>query len=234
MEVHMKKLVPLLIWLLAVTGPALAQAPKAKIAPGINVSRKTYRVTDNEAPFFNFAEKNEAQKASDKKLVDAVLERVPDRARAAGTAIGAGMRAFLSDNDIATAAKRFNQAYLLDPQHSSVFHGFALVAAARFNDFDYADELFRLAARMKTPALSLKADHGRMLLIAGRPAEAKPLLEQAVRDTPDWAVPRMNLAWAVLQTGDRAEACRLVAQVKGQDLESVERDLALFKQKAGC
>lgn len=230
----MTKLIPLLIWLLAATVPTSAQAQKAEVAPGISVTRKTYRVPDNEAPFFNFAEKNEAQKAADKKLVDAVLERVPDRSRAAGTAIHAGTRAFLSDNDFATAAKRFNQAYLLDPQHSGVFHGFALVAAARFNDFDYADELFRLAARMKSPALSLKADHGRTLLIAGRPAEAKALLEQAVKDAPDWAVPRMNLAWATLQTGNRAEACRLVTQVKGQDLESVERDLALFKQKAGC
>jgi Tfp pilus assembly protein PilF len=229
-----KKLIPLLIWLLAVGVPASAQAQKAEVAPGVSVTRKTYRVPDNEAPFFNFIEKTQAQKASDQKLVDAMLERGPDRSRAARTAIDAGMRAFLSDNDIATAAKRFNQAYLLDPQHSGVFHGFALVAAARFNDFDYADELFRLAARMKSTAPPLRADHGRMLLIAGRPAEAKVLLEQAVRDTPDWAVPRMNLAWATLQTGNRAEACRLITQVKGQDLESVERDLALFKQKADC
>ncbi|MEE1658079.1 tetratricopeptide repeat protein [Microvirga sp. CF3062] len=230
----MKKLVPLLVWLLAAAVPTLAQAQKAEVAPGISVTRKTYRVPDNEAPFFNFADKNEAQKAADKKLVDAVLERVPDRTRAAGTAIDAGMRAFLSDNDFATAAKRFNQAYLLHPQHSGVYHGFALVAAARFKDFGYADELFRLAARMKSPAPPLAADHGRTLLIAGRPAEAKALLEQAVKDTPGWAVPRMNLAWAALQTGNRAEACRLITQVKGQDLESVERDLALFKQKAGC
>ncbi len=230
----MKRIVPLLIWLLAVTASAYAQPQKVEIAPGASVSRKTYRVPANEAPFFNFAEKTEAQKASDQKLVDAVLERVPDRSRAAGTAIDAGMRAFLSDNDTATAAKRFNQAYLLDPQQSGVYHGFALIAAARFNDFDYSDELFRLAARMKSPAPPLRADHGRMLLIAGRPAEAKTLLEQAMKDTPEWAVPRMNLAWATLQSGHRDDACRLIAQVKGQDLESVERNLALFKQKAGC
>ena len=92
----MKRIVPLLIWLLAVTAPAYAQPQKVEIAPGVSVSRKTYRVPANEAPFFNFAEKTEAQKASDQKLVDAVLERVPHRSRAAGTAIDAGMRAFLS------------------------------------------------------------------------------------------------------------------------------------------
>jgi Flp pilus assembly protein TadD len=233
-EAHVKKPILLLIWLVAATIPGPVQAQKAEVSPGVSVSRKTYRVPDNEAPFFNFVEKTEAQKAADRKLVDAVLERVPDRSRAAGTAIAAGMRAFLSANDIATAAKRFNQGYLLDPRQSGVYHGFALIAAARFNDFGYADELFRVAARMKSPAPPLRADHGRMLLIAGRPVEARPLLEQAVKDTPDWAVPRMNLAWATLHSGDRVDACRLAMLVKGRDLESVERDLALFNQKAGC
>jgi Tfp pilus assembly protein PilF len=230
----MKKLIPLLIWLAAATTSVPAQAQKAEVAPDVSVSRKTYPVPANEAPFFNFAEKTEGQKAADQKLVAAVLERVPDRSRAAGTAIDAGMRAFLGENDVATAAKRFNQAYLLDPQQSGIYHGFAMVAEARFKDFAYADELYRVAARMKSPSASLRADHGRMLLIAGRPGEAKPLLEQAVKDTPDWAVPRMNLAWATLQTGNRDEACRLAAQVKGKQMENVERDLALLRQKAGC
>jgi len=230
----MKRLIPLLIWLAAATIYAPAHAQKAEVAPDVSVSRKTYPVPANEAPFFNFAEKTEGQKAADQKLVAAVLERVPDRSRAAGTAIDAGMRAFLGENDIATAAKRFNQAYLLDPQQSGIYHGFAMVAEARFKDFAYADELYRVAARMKSPSASLRADHGRMLLIAGRPGEAKPLLEQAVKDTPDWAVPRMNLAWATLQTGNRDEACRLAAQVKGTQMENVERDLALLRQKGGC
>lgn len=230
----MKRLIPLLVWLTAATISAPAQAQKVEVAPGVSVSRKTYPVPSNEAPFFNFLEKTEAQKAADQKLIAAVLERVPDRSKAAGTAVDAGMRALLSDNDAATAARRLNQVYLLDPQQSGIYHGYALVVAMRFKDFDYADELFRLAARMKSPAPSLRADHGRTFLIAGRPAEAKPLLEQAVKDAPDWAVPRMNLTWAVLLTGNRDEACRLATKVKGTDLESVERDLALFKQKAGC
>jgi Flp pilus assembly protein TadD len=87
---------------------------------------------------------------------------------------------------------------------------------------------------MRSPAKTLSADHGRMLLIAGRPREARALLERGVRDNPDWAVPKSNLAFAVLQTGDAAEACRLAAQVSGRDLASVERDLALVKQQAKC
>jgi Tfp pilus assembly protein PilF len=214
--------------------PAIAQVQKVEVAPGITVTRKTYQVPSNEAPFFNFVEKNEVQKAADQRLIAGILQQGYDRERAASSAVVSGSRAFLQVRDIATAARRFNQAYLLDPQQSGSYHGFAMVVAYRFRDFEYAHELFQVAAKMKLPAESLNADHGRVLLMAGRPAEAKTVLEQAVRDTPDWAVPRMNLAWATLQTGDRAQACRLVTQVKGQDLESVERDLALFKQKAGC
>jgi hypothetical protein len=44
----------------------------------------------------------------------------------------------------------------------------------------------------------------------------------------------MNLAWAVLQTGNREEACRLKALVKGSGFETIQGDLAMFKEKAGC
>lgn len=91
-----------------------------------------------------------------------------------------------------------------------------------------------MAARMNSPARSLSADHGRMLLMAGRPREAKPLLERGVAENPDWAVPKSNLAQAVLQLGDAAEACRLAAQVSGRDLASVASDLARIKQQARC
>jgi Tfp pilus assembly protein PilF len=230
----MRKCAAVFLWLLAALLPGAAQGQKVEVAPGVSVSRRSYPVPENEAPFFNFAEANEAQKAIDRRFVDGVLQQVPDRAKAAGIAIKAGDRAFLQENDAATAATRYNQARLLDPQQSGIYHGFAMVVAVRFKDIDYADELFRVAARLKSPNPNLKADHGRMLLIAGRPADAKPLLEQAIQDIPDWAVLRMNLAWAVLLTGDKEEACRLRALVKGVDLDKLETDLAMFKQKAGC
>jgi Flp pilus assembly protein TadD len=211
-----------------------AEAQKVGVAPGVTVTRRTYSVPVNEAPFYNFMEKTAGQKENDDQFVAEALKVVPDRSKVAQHAIGRGWQALITQRDYATAAKRFNQAFLLDPTASGVYHGFAAVAGSRFRDFEFADELFRIAARMKSPARTLSADHGRMLLIAGRPREAKPLLEQAVRDNPDWAVPKSNLAFAVLQTGDAADACRLAAQITGRDLTSVERDLALLKQQAKC
>ena len=200
----------------------------------MTVTRKTYSVPSNEAPFFNFSEKTPALNEVNQNFVAEALKRVPNRAEAARTAIGAGWQALIAQRDSATAAKRFNQAFLLDPKESGVYHGFAAVAESRFRDFEFADELFRIAARMNSPARTLSADHGRMLLIAGRPREAKPLLERGVRENPDWAVPQSNLAFALLQTGDAAEACRVAAKASGRDLAAVERDLALLKQQANC
>jgi Flp pilus assembly protein TadD len=214
--------------------PSAAQVQKIEVAPGVTVTRKTYSAPSNEAPFFNFAEKTAQQMKADEDLVAGVLRQVPDRSKAAQTAIVAGWRALIGQGDYATAAKPFNQAFLLDPKESGIYHGFAAVAASRFRDFEFADELFRIAARMNSPTETLSADHGRVLLMAGRPREAKPLLEKAVRDNPDWAVPKSNLAFAVFQTGDAVEACRLVAKVTGRDLASVERDVALLKQQANC
>jgi len=230
----MNKYTLFVVFIFGITAPSVTRAQKVEVAPGVIVTRKTYPVPLNEAPFFNFAEKNAAQQAADRQLIANILQQVPDRSRAAEAALESGTQAFLERQDFTTAAKRFNQAYLLDAQLSGVYHGFAMVAAARFKDFEYSDELFRVAARMKAPSLSLSADHGRTLLMAGRPHEARPLLEKAIKDTPDWVVPRMNLAWAVLLTGNKDEACRLIVQVKGNGLESLESDLALFKQKAGC
>jgi Flp pilus assembly protein TadD len=133
-----------------------------------------------------------------------------------------------------TAAKRFNQAYLLDPSQSGVYQGFGAVVADRFKDFVYADELFRTAALMKMPSKALSADHGRMLLMAGRAAEAKPLLEAGIRADPDWAVPQANLAWASFWMGDLGAACRLALSVKGRDLQAVAADLLQLKQRAAC
>jgi Tfp pilus assembly protein PilF len=212
----------------------LAQTEKVEVAPGVTVTRRTYSVPANEAPFYNFVERSAGQKESDDRLIAEVLEVVPDRSSAAQQVIGRGWQALISQQDYATAAKRFNQAFLLDPRASGVYHGLAAVAESRFRDFGFADELFRIAARMDSPARTLSADHGRMLLIAGRPHEAKPLLERGVRDNPDWAVPQSNLAFALLQTGNAAEACRVAAKVTGRGLAAVERDLVLLKQQANC
>ena len=40
----------------------------------------------------------------------------------------------ISKGNFSEAAKRFNQAYLVAPEQSAIYHGFAIIAVARFND----------------------------------------------------------------------------------------------------
>src|SRR5919107_5779579 len=222
------------IGLCAWAGQGVAQEPRVEVAPGVTVTRKIFPVPGNEAPFFGFADKSAAQKAADEAFVTGALQRVPDRSMAARMATSAGWQALIAGGDFATAGKRFNQAYLLDPRESGIYHGFAAVAASRLKDFDFADELFRVAARMNNPAKTLSADHGRVLLMASRPAQAKPLLEKAISDNPDWAVPRANLAWASLQLGDAKAACRLAGEAVGRDAASIAGDMEALRRQARC
>jgi predicted Zn-dependent protease len=105
------------------------------------------------------------------------------------------------------AAVRFNQAFLVSPDESSIFHGFAVIAQARFNDLEAADELFKIALKRPHPVKALKADYGRLLLMAKRPRDAQEVLDQAVKETPDLSDAWTNLAWARFQNGDPAAAC---------------------------
>ena len=67
----------------------------------------------------------------------------------------------------------------------------------------------------------LNADYGRVLLIAKRPKDAQPVLEQAVKDTPDFGDAWVNLAHARLQNGDRD--CSLRGGGRSDEAASVQQ-----------
>lgn len=183
-----------------------AAAETVEVVPGVQVTKRSYTAPVNEQPFFGFAAKTAEQKAEDEKFVTAIINASGSREKAfeevtkrAWIAIQAGK--------VREAAVRFNQAFLISPEQSSIYHGFAVIAQARFNDFDAADELFKIALRQPNPVKALKADYGRVLLMAKRPREAQEVLDQAVKETPDLSDAWTNLAWARFQNGDRASAC---------------------------
>jgi len=136
-----------------------------------------------------------------------------------------GWQYFFSKHDIATAMKRFNQAWLLDPDNGNAFHGFAVLVMARDNDAAQADALFQqgLAKPRQLPGIYL--DYGRFLLTVKRPADAIAPLRHAV------AVPDMGpdaealLTLALYESGDVAAACAEKAKVQ-DGAQPVIRDQA--------
>jgi Tfp pilus assembly protein PilF len=221
-----------LLAMLVSSHPAAAET--VEVAPGVQVTKRTYSAPVNEQPFFGFVVKNSAQQAADESFAKAVIEATGTREKAFDEAYKRGWSA-ISRGNVAEAAQRFNQAFLLSPEESRVYHGFAVVAQVRFHDTDFAEELFRIARKQPNPLKTLNADYGRFLLIAKRPRDAQPVLEQAVKDTPDFGDAWTNLAWARLQNGDRTAACAAASEAaKQHPSANANSDLTALRHSAQC
>src|SRR3954465_2098454 len=211
-----------------------AAAETVEVAPGVQVTKRSYTAPVNEQPFFGFTAKTPEQKAEDDKFVAAIIRETGSREKAfeeitkrAWIAIQAGK--------VREAAVRFNQAYLVTPDQSTIYHGFAVIAQARFNDFEAADELFKIALKQPNPVKALKADYGRLLLIAKRPRDAQEVLDQAVKETPDFSDAWTNLAWARFQNGDAAAACAAAEEAaKRRPSNNSISDLTAVRSVAQC
>lgn len=218
--------------LLALSGAAYAET--VEVAPGVQVTKTTYAAPADEQPFFGFTEKTPEQRAADAKFVADLIAATGSREQAFDAVMIRGWKA-LTTGRTASAAQRFNQAFLLMPERSGVYHGLAMVAVDRFSDLAFADELFRIALKQPHPQKMLNADYGRMLLMAKRYGDALPVLEKAVIDTPDVGDAFGYLAFARLQTGDRAGACAASAiAFEKKPSRSVVRDMVHLRKDAQC
>lgn len=226
----------LLISLLAISLVASTpvRAETVEVAKDVRVTKKSFAAPSDEQPFFGFMEKTPAQRAVDDKFVADLIQAAGSRDKAFDATVQRGW-ALIGKGNYAEAAKRFNQAYLLSPEQSAIYHSFAVIAIARFNDAAFADELFKVAQKQPSAMKALNADYGRFLLVAKRPQEALAVLEQATRDTPDFADAWSNLAYARLQNGDAKAACAAVDQAGKLKLSpNVMGDLNIVRRQASC
>ena len=112
---------------LASTLPAAAET--VEVVPGVQVTKRTYAAPVNEQPFFGFAAKSSEQKAEDEKFVSAMIGATGSREKAFEEATKRAWIA-IQAGKVREAALRFNQAFLISPEQSSVYHGFAVIAQA--------------------------------------------------------------------------------------------------------
>jgi Tfp pilus assembly protein PilF len=227
----MKRSAAIFIVVLALVSSALAET--VEVAPGVRVTKKTYSAPINEQPFYGFIEKTPGMRAADDKFVQIVTEKATRETGSKDVSM-LGWRA-IAAGKLDEAGRRFNQAFLLDPQQSGVYHGWAVVVYERFKDAEFANELFMVAKKQHGPGENLNADHGRFLLVAKRPAEALPVLEQAVKDAPKFGDAWSNLAFARLYAGDSAGACAAAATASGlAPSANVQSDLQTLRMRAKC
>jgi Tfp pilus assembly protein PilF len=211
-----------------------AVAETVEVAPGVQLTKRTYKAPINEQPFFGFAAKNSEQQAADANFVNAIIQAAGTREKAYEETTKRGWRA-INANRMGEAAQRFNQAFLISPEQSGVYQGFAAVTLARFKDLDATEELFKVALKQPHPMKALNADYGRFLLVAKRPKDAQSVLEQAVKDAPDFADAWTNLAWARFQNGDQAAACAAAEEAAKQRPSATSAgDLTAVRDRAQC
>ena len=111
-----------------------------------------------------------------------------------------------------------------------------MIAQARFNDFDAADELFKIALKQPNPVKALKADYGRLLLIAKRPRDAQAVLDAGGQGMPlTSAMPGPISPGRRFQNGDPAAACAAAEEAaKKRPSNNSISDLTAVRNVAQC
>ncbi len=160
----------------------------------------------NQLPMYGGLEKIEKLREADAAFLAAVDKSAYSRSQTAQNVVQAGWTA-LQKGDMTTAIKRFNQAWLLDPENGNAYYGFALVAAQRDRAMPQAEKFFRLAISKKTVAVVAYVDYGRFLWSQNRLDESLEQLQKSLQISPKAFNARSNIAFVYYKKGDFKKSC---------------------------
>lgn len=100
------------------------------IGSGIFLSCANYQDKNtNEIPMYGGIPKTPEQQAIDNEFIESVVKQFGSKEVAAQNATKLAWQYFYGKNDAKTAMKRFNQAWLLDPNNSDAYYGFAFLSS---------------------------------------------------------------------------------------------------------
>ena len=175
-------------------------------------------------------EKTPAEIENDNKLIETVTKN-QTREDASREASGLGWEYFY-DNDLKTAMKRFNQAWLLDSDNPHVYWGFGVLIATQarkewaVSKIDQSIEMLEKANRLSPPNAGLLMDLGYSYTVKGlfekkkynRSGQkffdkANALYNQASRTDP-FELLYYNWASSLLYEGKYEEALSITEQAK--------------------
>ena len=178
----------------------------------------------NEQPMYGGAQKTAAMIEADRKLIADAERQGLSRAQASDQTVMAGWQLFTRQQDSATAMKRFNQAWLLDPDNGDAYHGMAILVIERDRDTAAADGLFKRAVAAKRHAPNVFVDYGRFLLMARRPRDAVAVLQQGVQAPGVSPDAQALLAMAFQESGDGPQACAAAKRVQPNAQAAIKRE----------
>jgi len=153
---------------------------------------------------------------------------------AADVAYAAGRRHF-DQGDLAAAQASYTLAMRSDPAHADGHNGLAVLHAQR-GDMAAAIAVWQAATNkdgIRQPQYAyLFANLGRAYVLAGRHAEALPVLEQACLLAPLDAHHWQHLAQVLQQLGQRERAALMLAQAQSLQAHDARSDYALLQQRS--
>lgn len=176
-------------------------------------SKQTGPCSTNLEPMYGGENRPAQCKAMEGELLTSVDAKGLDRAASSTEVAKLGFE-YMTNGDMSTAIKRFNQAWLLDPNNCMPFNGFGIIKHTRDHDTDEAIRMFDMGlARCPGNGL-LMSDYGRMLEESNLLAPAVSMFEKSLQFLPTNLEAYKGLVRAHIQLGND-EAC-LGAIKRGQ------------------
>ncbi len=174
----------------------------------------------NLLPMYGNAEKPEAWKKADQDLIQAALDAGYSRESAAIKAVRRGWEFFAAGTHD-DAMRRFNQAWLLDPNNGDAYHGFAVLTAVRNGSAVEVEMFFNMAISRDVGGLPY-VDFGWFLITQQRYEEAKQRLNEAMDREEKVRNARANMSFLYYRIQDYSKACdwAISARENGDILET--------------
>lgn len=143
-----------------------------------------YAVLAKEMPLWEGQHKDARLLEVDKKFVEGIRQATGNRLdRGAQHAIKRGWEPF-NANDYEQAIRRFNQAWLLDPDNGALYWGFALTTHLRGDDLAVVERWFAEAENRLPNVAELLTDHGRILEEHDQPERALTYFKRSLVINP--------------------------------------------------
>ena len=160
----------------------------------------------DDVPLYRGVDKTPDMLKADQDFIASVKQLGWSRAKGSEVSWRHGWIA-LQAGDYTTAARRMNQAWLLDPSNANTFDALGVIAYRRDHDAARAEELFRQSLAAREPGHCANTEWGRMLLAEERPAEAVAHLRLGTDESCRSLEARKMLIIALDAAGDKRSAC---------------------------
>ena len=157
-----------------------------------------------EMPLWEGVQKTAQMQEADKKFIESVRRSTNNNPQiGAKRAIELGWQSF-QNQDVETAIRRFNQAWLLDPENPSIYWGFALTTHQRGEPSETVERWFAEAEKRIPNAAPLLSDHGRTLEERNEDARAAEYFKRALAIDPNHVEAHIGMARIAQKTGDQS------------------------------